>query len=334
MMHVDAPESFPNESGKRWKRIVGTLAGVFLGLVFLVATYGKMFDPRAFAEAIRADGLDFLIPSEPLALLMLVAEAALGLALVLNLRRLWILIPTALLVAFFLFLTGRVYVAWLNGEDPAMASCGCFGNLVDHTPPEAFWRDVVLLLPATVLAFLGRPRTSGFPWARSFAVLVCALGVGVFVWRAPDLELDDFATRLKPGVRAAEICVGRGEDEICLTSPALEPLLAEGRHIVVIADLADESFIQAVIDQTDELYERDADPTLPQVLVLHSGEKTDEATVNFPFLTGGAPLSLKYAPRSLLRPLYRSLPRTFLLVDGRVLRTWSGFPPLAGLRAE
>ena len=333
-MQPEAPETFPAGSGKRWKVIVGTLAGIFLGGVFLLAVYGKVFDPQAFAEAIRADGLDFLIPSEPLAWLVLAAEAAIGLALVLNLRRLWVLVPTALLVAFFLFLTGKVYVAWLNGEEPAMASCGCFGNLVDHNPAEAFWRDVILMLPATILAFLGRARGAPFPWARTFAVALFAVASGVFAWKAPALPLDDFATRLKPGSMASEICVGDGEDEICLTSPAVEPLLATGSHLVVIADLADEAFIQAVNDQADALYERDGDPMLPQVVVLHSGKKGGEAAMNFPFLTGGVPLNLKYAPRPLLRPLYRSLPRTFLLVDGRVLRTWSGFPPLAGLRAE
>jgi uncharacterized membrane protein YphA (DoxX/SURF4 family) len=331
-MRPETPDLAPAPSGPRWRGIVGTLAGVFLGLVFLVAVYGKVFDPQAFAEAIRADGLDFLIPSEPLAWIMLAVEAAIGLALVLNLRRLWVLVPTALLVAFFLFLTGKVYVAWLNGEDPAMASCGCFGSLVDHDPGEAFWRDVVLLLPASILAFLGRPRGMRFPWARSLVVVVFAGAVGVFAWQAPGLDLDDFATRLKPGVRADEVCVGSGEDEVCLTSPAVEPLLAEGSHLVVIAELDDEAFAQLAIDRTEELFVRMGEPEQPQVLVLHPGKKEDEA--QFQFLSQGAPLEFKAAPRELLRPLYRSLPRTFLLVDGRVLRTWPGFPPLAELRPE
>ena len=79
MMQSHEPQSPSAGSGRRWKVVVGTLAGIILGGVFLVAVYGKVFDPQAFAEAIRADGLDFLIPSEPLAWLMLAAEAAIGL---------------------------------------------------------------------------------------------------------------------------------------------------------------------------------------------------------------------------------------------------------------
>ena len=35
-----------------------------------------------------------------------------------------------------------------------------------------------------------------------------------------------------------------------------------------------------------------------------------------------------HAPIGLLRPLYRSLPRSFLVKDGEVTRTWAGLPPL------
>jgi len=327
------PEMPAQTAGRQspWKVVVGTLAGIFLGGVFLFATYGKALDPASFAELIRAEKLDFLVPSGPLALLVLGAEAAIAFALLLNLRRLWVLIPTALLVAFFLFLTGKTYVLWLNGEEPAMASCGCFGNLVDHNPAEAFWRDVLLFLPATVLSFLGRPR-GPFPWKRTVIASILTLGATGFAWKAPDLPLDDVATRLKPGVKAAEVCVGEGEDEICLTSPAVEPLLATGSHIVVIADLLDEAFAELAIERTEDLFVRMGEPDLPQVVVLHPGKKADEAA--FQFLSAGAPLELRVAPRPLLRPLYRSLPRTFLLVDGIVRETWPGFPPLAELRAE
>jgi len=319
-------------TGRGWRQVVGTLAGIFLGGVFLLAVYAKVLDPAAFAEAIEADGLDFLIPSLPLAWFMLALEAALGFGLLLNLRRLWLLIPTALLVAFFLYLTGKVYLAWIRGEDLAMASCGCFGNLVDHTPPEAFWRDVILLVPALVLSFLGRPRTERFPLVRTALVAFLALGVGVLAWKAPDLPVDDVATRLGPGTKVADLCAGRGEDEVCLTGPVVAPELTEGAHIVVIAELTDDAFLQRVIDERDALLERAYDQEAPQVLVLHPGKKEDEA--QFGFRSQGAPLELRAAPRELLRPLYRALPRTFLVEGGTVLRTWSGFPPLDEIHAE
>jgi hypothetical protein len=33
-------------------------------------------------------------------------------------------------------------------------------------------------------------------------------------------------------------------------------------------------------------------------------------------------------PPELMRPLYRRLPRSFLVKDGRVTRTFAGMPPL------
>ena len=72
-------------------------------------------------------------------------------------------VPTAALVVFFLFLTGRAYVRHLQGIEPE-TSCGCFGNLVQRTPAEAFWGDMLLMVPALALAFLARDRG---PWPRA-----------------------------------------------------------------------------------------------------------------------------------------------------------------------
>src|SRR4051812_16389187 len=77
---------------------VGTFAGAFLGCVLLFAVWAKMIDPLAFAEQIRTEGLDFLIPARAVALIALALEAGLGLALLFGLRRKWVLVPAALLV--------------------------------------------------------------------------------------------------------------------------------------------------------------------------------------------------------------------------------------------
>lgn len=100
----------------------------------------------------------------------------------------------------------------------------------------------------------------------------------------------------------------------------------------VIADLANEAFAEAVGERIDELLAWDADLGTPRILVLHSGSKEDEAT--FGFRSRAAPLDVQPAPRALLRPLYRTLPRTFLVEDGRVVGTWIGFPLLSHVRAR
>lgn len=147
------------ERSERWAWI-GTAAAVVLGLVFLVAAIPKALDPAAFAEQIRFEGLDFILPAGFLAWLVIVVEACLGVALVLNLRRRSVLVPTGLLVAFFVFLTARAYLRWMSGDLGNGSACGCFGNLVERSPAEAFWQDSFLLVPPFLLATLvGRHKT-------------------------------------------------------------------------------------------------------------------------------------------------------------------------------
>ena len=98
-----------------WQRSLGILGGVVLGAVFLVAAWAKALDPGAFAGEISREGLDFLLPAGAVALIALALEVFLGGALLLAVRRWWILLPTSALVAFFLFLTGRTYWRFSQG---------------------------------------------------------------------------------------------------------------------------------------------------------------------------------------------------------------------------
>src|SRR5215218_7729998 len=152
---IGAGMTIPSQRARPRLFWLGTAAGVFLGAVLLVAVWAKALDPAAFAEQIRIEGLDILFSAQAMALIALALEAGLGLALLLGVRRLWVLVPAALLVAFFVFLTGRAW--WLSAHGLREAeSCGCFGNLVQRTPAQAFWQDTLLLVPALLLSFVGR----------------------------------------------------------------------------------------------------------------------------------------------------------------------------------
>lgn len=304
---------------------VGTVAGAVLGAVLLVAVWAKALDPAAFAEQIRLEGLDFLFPAEAVALIALALEAGLGLALLLGVRRLWVLIPSALLVAFFLFLTGRAWYLDAHGLREEAASCGCFGNLVQRTPAEAFWQDLLMLLPPLLLAFLGRDRRGRlFPPVRTALAAVATVAVLVFAWKAPELPLDDLATRLRPGVEVKDLCAGAGPEAVCLSTVASE--LGEGEHLVILADLADPAFGESV----DGLNALASDPSGPRVWLLSAA--TPEQVHNFRW-TRGPVFQIVEAPPALLRPLYRRLPRAFRVRDGRVTETYAGLPPLSQMAA-
>lgn len=298
---------------------IGTAAGVFLGLVLLVAAYAKALDPESFARQIHADGLDLALPAAAVALAAIGLEVGLGAALVLGVRRLWVLLPAVALVAFFLALTGRAYWQSAHGTLPEGAGCGCFGNLVERSPAEAFWQDVALLVPALGLAFLGRARDGKAPRVRLALALAATAAAVLFAWRAPALPLDDLATRLSPGVRLADLCAGTGKERVCLDGVA--PDLAAGRSLVVVADLSDPAFQKAVRSLNAYVVAGRG----PALRVLAASTPEEEQAFAWRF---GPSFKVVEAPAALLRPLYRRLPRAFVVQDGRVVRTYAGLPPL------
>lgn len=325
-MTSPAPRPGP-AAGRPWTWWLGTAAAVFLGAVLLVATWAKAIHPEAFAEQIRLEGLDFLLPAALVAAVALVLEGALGTALLVNLRRLWVLVPAALLVAFFVFLGARGWYMDAHGLREEAAACGCFGSLVERTPEEAFWQDLLLLVPPLLLAFLGRPRGARrFPPLRTALVAVAAVATLGLAWKAPELPLDDLATRLSPGVRVAAICAGGGEGEdgveVCLD--AVVPELATGEHLVVLAELEDEAFTAAV-DRLNAHAFAARSGELPPLWVLTTASQEAQRA----FFWQWAPVfEIREVPEALVAPLYRRLPRSFRVEDGGVVETWSGLPPL------
>lgn len=297
-----------------WRRAASWLGGLVLGAVLLLGAFTKVLDPEGFAEVIRAEGLDFLLPAMTVALVAFALEAGLGTALVLGVRRLWVLVPSTLMVIFFLFLTGRSYLAYMRGEAADDGGCGCFGNLIERTPAEAFWQDVLLMVPALLLAWLGWRAGGEQPRLRIAVAAVVTAATVLLAWKAPELPVDDLATRLGPGARIADFCAGAEEERICLSSIA--PWLEEGEHLVVITEL-DDDFGAAVESLNDYLLEQG------ELTVLSAADA--EAKNTF-FWSWGPAFDITETPKAVLRPLYRTLPRSFLVRDGEVVETWAGLP--------
>jgi uncharacterized RDD family membrane protein YckC len=307
----------PARPGSKLARGLALAGAVVLGAVLLVGAYAKALDPLAFVEQIRSEGLDFLLPAAWVAAIALALEIFLGSALVLGIRRRWVLYPSAALVAFFLFLTGRTYYRSVTGTLEQEAGCGCFGNLVERTPAEAFWQDAALLVPALLIAFLASRTTGAFPRVRTAAVaLVTLFGLG-FAWKAPELPIDDLATRLKAGVLVDDLCSGKGEERICLAT--IRPELLAGEHLVVIADLLDPAFAESVSGLNAYRFD------VGDLIVLSAG--TEEEHRQF-FWEQGPAFEIVEAPAGLLSPLYRKLPRSFVVRDGEVVETFAGLPAL------
>jgi uncharacterized membrane protein YphA (DoxX/SURF4 family) len=234
-----------------WKPLLGIVASIFLGGVFLLAVAGKLIEPGAFAEQIRLEGLDFLLSAETVAVLALALETGLGLALVLGVRYRPVLILTGLLIVFFLFLTGRNYWLVAQGLRDAEASCGCFGSLVERTPAEAFWQDLFLLVPPFLLVLWGGSgRKAKAPRFRLGLAASTALVVGVLTALSPQIKFSRAAAEIaaleadqayrestmfqlgvdgQPGP-GSMVYQSEGSVEILITSPSLPgPVLMDPR---------------------------------------------------------------------------------------------------------
>ena len=304
-----------------WRVSLARLGCVILGAVLLVAAWAKSLDPSSFAKEVAREGLDFLLPAAAVALFALFLEWSLGTALIVGIRHRVIFWPTAALIAFFVFLTGRKYWRHLQGIEPEEGeSCGCFGNLVERTPAEAFWQDMLLMVPALLLMALAIDAASKLPTKRLALAALVGVGMTVFAWQAPNLPLDNLATRLKPGIDPFTLCAGSEEDgsRVCLN--AILPELETGEHLVVMADISSEELI-GEIETLNEVAWLDGFPSL---WVLTSAGEEELFELRF---THGPAFELRETPAPLMKPLYRTMPRSFLVKDGKVERTFSGFPP-------
>jgi uncharacterized membrane protein YphA (DoxX/SURF4 family) len=305
-------------SESRWRPWLGRAGAFVLGAVLLVATVAKAIDPQAFAEQMQVEGLTFGMPPLVAALLALAIEGALGLALVLGIRRWSVLGPAALLVAFFVFLNARSWWLAAHGAAPEGA-CGCFGNLVLRSPQAAFWQDLLLLVPPLLLAVVGREAGEPLPRRRMLAATAGVAALVLLAWRAPELPLDDVATRLRPGVELASLCAA-GESPVCLAD--VVPELQGGRWWVTLVDVDDDPE-----QWVDALNAAGAGAATPVVALTAS---SSDAVRAFTWQWGPS-FTLREAPAPLLRPLHRRLPRSFLTDEGRVVATTPGLPPVAAV---
>lgn len=311
-----------------WYARLGYLGGAVLGAVLLFAAYAKAIDPHAFAEQIRREGLAWFGSPFAWGVAVVALEVALGVALLLGARRRTVLLPSTFLVALFVFLTARTYWRVTHGvlSEADAASCGCFGNLVERSPADAFWQDVLMLVPALALAWVGRPRAGSEGEKRSRSIrtglaLLAGIGGGLVATFAPELPLDDLATRLRPGSQISEICAGRDTERICLEH--LVPGLKTGRHWVVLADVRDAGFPEVAAQLNRAVQEH------PGGAVEVLADFTQEEQMQL-FWRLAPAFDLHEVPAAVLRPLYRRLPRTFVVEEGRVTRTYSGLPAELG----
>ncbi|QAA80314.1 DoxX family membrane protein [Aequorivita sp. H23M31] len=167
------------------KYIVG-LARLIVGVLFIISGLIKLNDPVGFSFKLQdyfapeVLDLGFLVPySLLIAIVLVIVEVLLGVALLLGYFKKLTLWALLLMIVFFTFLT--FYSAYFN----KVTDCGCFGDALPLTPWESFSKDIVLLVLILIL-FIGRRYirpllTTGIRSLIVFITLLVCIGIAYYV---------------------------------------------------------------------------------------------------------------------------------------------------------
>lgn len=128
-------------------KIITHLSRLFVGVLFIISGLIKLNDPIGFSfkleEYFSASVLNmpFFEPHAlSIALLVVIAEVLIGVALLIGFKKKLTLTLLFLMIVFFTFLT--FYSAYFN----KVTDCGCFGDAIPLTPWGSFTKDVILLV--------------------------------------------------------------------------------------------------------------------------------------------------------------------------------------------
>ena len=192
---------------KGCRLVVGSLF-IVSGLIKANDALGFMYKLEEYFEpgALNLPGLTDA--ALPLSIFICVGEILLGVALVLGALPKLTSTLTALIMAFFTWLTwytancdpfGTKMIADAAGgmveiTNQCVLACGCFGNAIPLTPYESFLKDVVLSIltvPVVVGAFAGwtklNDRKDGLIMIAGSLILIYVFGETMLEWNFPVL---------------------------------------------------------------------------------------------------------------------------------------------------
>ncbi len=293
----------PRPRAARARRAAGHAARVILGLIFVMAGLLKAIDPAEFARQMAGYGLIGAGASRLASPLLIALELTLGIALLVGFRPRPSAIVAAALLALFIAIEAH---GISQGRTEA---CGCFGAYVQRTPGQVIVEDLIFIGLA-LLSLWGLRSWGGAP-RRPAALAVFAGGVLSLALAAasPHLPIDSLITSLRPGASVADLGLA-----------GAVPELETGRRLVALIDVTDEAAVD-VAARLDAIATR---PGAPDVIALTPA--TEEERLAFTW-TAVPEFDLVNVDRPVLKRLYRSLPRFFLVVDGRVGAIWDGAVP-------
>ena len=314
------------------KKSLVNICRIVLAVVFILSGFVKAVDPlgtqykiQDYLEAMHLGGV---VP-DLLTLAVSVGQSAvefcLGIFLLFAIQR---RLTSNLIVLIMLVMTPLTL--WLAITNP-ISDCGCFGDALVLTNWQTFWKNVVLLACALIVARWPRQMFRFISKSNQWIVINYSILfiVGISTWSLYDLPQFDFrpyhiGTNLRNGwertmdgedLPYADLFIERADNGEDIT----ETVLADTGYVFLLVSPYLEQADDSRLDLINELYEYSCEHEYPFYCLTSSTEKAmmqwrDHTGAEYPFcLTDG----------TLLKTVIRSNPGLVLLHDGVIIRKWS-----------
>jgi uncharacterized membrane protein YphA (DoxX/SURF4 family) len=297
-------------SSNRALVIIARAVMFIVAAMFYLAAALKALDPVSFSEQIASYNI---LPhlSTLAAWTLIIVEVLLATALAVNLLP---RVAPILMIALLLFFIG---ITWYGMSIGLGDNCGCFGNLIHRGPEIVIIEDALMAAGLLFsLVVLWTKPASGTGWKSAVTLASGLLAAGVTFY-SPAIPADDIVTTLRPGAHF----------DVWPVDGLYGTNLNEGTRVVFLFTM-DSPDLQLDVNRMNSIAQHEEVASATGLVIDGTQHLTSlmfEYAAAFPI---GA-LEPRFA-----RPLYRTLPRTFVLNNGIVQSTWSGFPDAAAVVHE
>lgn len=328
---------FPSESPKRLRRgilwLTTRLCVLLLSATFLLSGFVKAVDPMgmciklaAYCGAWGAHLPDNALPLQLSTAALAMVEVALGIYLLLGIRRKVTTISVLLFMSAMTGVTIYIYVC-----DP-VPDCGCFGDALILTHGQTLLKNILLLAAATFLAFnpqrIMRLISERHQWITSTWTIIYTLGVTLYSFHY--LPVVDFVAFSRgANLRAAWTNPESEESHTDLATffvtdmqgtPMTDSLLLSNGYTLLLTLPDEASADDGCNDRINDLADYCHDHAMAFYGLIAEEQQSriadweDRTGATYPFLLGES---------SQIKSLVRSNPGLLLLHNGEIAAKWS-----------
>ncbi len=314
------------------RKTIVNIARFVLATVLILSGFVKAVDPLGtqykIADYLTAMELGRTLPdfvTLGASVLLSAVEFVLGICLMFAIRR---RLVSRLVLLVMLVMTPLTL--WLAVADP-VSDCGCFGDALVLTNWQTFWKNVVLLACAVLVAWRPLDMMRFVSKSNQWIVInyTAIFILAVSGWSLYDLPYFDFrpyhvGTNLREGWQK----MMDGEDSpyvdffverIAEGDDITEPMLLNKGYTFLMAAPHLEQADDSQLDRINQLYEYAAGNGYPFYCLTASGPEA----INTWRETTGAEYPYCQTDETTLKTMIRSNPGVLLLKDGIIIRKWS-----------